>query len=145
MSNTTYTNLPVGTSLTGTEILAVVQNGSSVRVTTSQVAALGTTIVGPLTLKAPSTIAAATYSQSASDASLIISTTNCTITLLTPSSCSGQILFVKNITNNSLTSASSNVVPLGSATAGTAILSATAGKFAMLQSNGTNWVIMMAN
>jgi len=145
MSNVTFTNLPVATSLTGQEILAAVQNGTSVRVTASQLAALITTIYGPLTLKAPSTINAGTYTQKTSDASLIITTTNCVITLLSASSYPGQILFVKNITNNSLTSASSNVVPLGSATAGTAILSATAGKFAMLQSDGSNWVVMMAN
>jgi len=145
MSNVTFTNLPVATSLTGQEILAAVQNGTSVRVTASQLAALITTIYGPLTLKAPSTINAGTYTQKTSDASLIITATNCIITLLSASSYPGQILFVKNITNNSLTSASSNVVPLGSATAGTAILSATAGKFAMLQSDGSNWVVMMAN
>ena len=145
MSNVTFTNLPVATSLTGQEILAAVQNGTSVRVTASQLAALITTIYGPLTFKAPSTINAGTYTQKTSDASLIITTTNCVITLLSASSYPGQILFVKNITNNSLTSASSNVVPLGSATAGTAILSATAGKFAMLQSDGSNWVVMMAN
>ena len=145
MSNVTFTNLPVATSLTGQEILAAVQNGTSVRVTASQLAALITTIYGPLTLKAPSTINAGTYTQKTSDAYLIITTTNCVITLLSASSYPGQILFVKNITNNSLTSASSNVVPLGSATAGTAILSATAGKFAMLQSDGSNWVVMMAN
>jgi hypothetical protein len=145
MSNVTFTNLPVATSLTGQEILAAVQNGGSVRVTANQLAALITTIYGPLTLKGPSTINAGTYTQQTSDASLIITSTNCVITLLAASSYPGQILFVKNITNNSLTSATGNVVPLGSATAGTAILSATAGKFAMLQSNGSNWVVMMAN
>lgn len=145
MSNVTFTNLPVATSLTGQEILAAVQNGTSVRVTASQLAALITTIYGPLTLKAPSTINSGTYTQTTSDASLIVTTTNCVITLLPAVNYPGQILFVKNITNNSLTSASSNVVPLASATAGTAILAATAGKYAMLQSNGSNWVVMMAN
>ena len=81
----------------------------------------------------------------AADSSLIITTTSCTITLLAASSYTGRILYVKNVTANSLTSASSNVVPLGSTTAGTAILAATAGKFAMLQSDGTNWITMMAN
>jgi hypothetical protein len=42
-------------------------------------------------------------------------------------------------------SASSNVVPLAGGAAGTAILTATAGKYAELVSDGTNWVIMSAN
>jgi hypothetical protein len=38
MSNITFTNLPVATSLTGSEILASVQNGTSVRFTIGQLA-----------------------------------------------------------------------------------------------------------
>jgi hypothetical protein len=41
-----------------------------------------------------------------------------------------------------LTSASSNVVPLAGGAAGTAILSATAGAWATLVSDGTNWIVM---
>lgn len=93
----------------------------------------------------PSTINAATYTVSGSDTSLIFTTTNNTLTLPAASSYSGRILFVKNITANSVTSATANVVPIGSATAGTPILVATIGKFAMLQSDGTNWITMMAN
>jgi hypothetical protein len=100
---------------------------------------------GSIASKAPSTINAGTYSMLATDSSLIFTTTNNTLTLLSAASYSGRILYVKNVTANSVTSASSNVVPLGSATAGTAILSASAGKFAMLQSDGTNWIIMLAN
>lgn len=100
---------------------------------------------GAFGAKAPSTINAATYSMAATDSSLIFTTTNNTLTLLSAASYSGRILFVKNVTANSVVSASSNVVPLGSTTAGTAILSASAGKFAVLQSDGTNWVIMLAN
>ena len=102
-------------------------------------------IGGSIAAKAPSTISASTYSMLAADSSLIFTTTNNTLTLLSAASYSGRILYVKNITANSVTSASSNVVPIGSATAGTAILAATAGKFAMLQSDGTNWIIMLAN
>ena len=95
--------------------------------------------------KAPGTINAAAYSVAATDCSLIFTTTNNTLTLPAAATYPGRILYVKNITANSVTSASSNVVPLGSATAGTAILSATAGKFAMLQSDGANWITMLAN
>ena len=94
---------------------------------------------------APTTVNASTHTVAATAFSLIFTTTNCTVTLPTASSNSGRILMIKTITANSVVSASSNVVPLNSATAGTAILAATAGKFAMLQSNGTNWVVMMAN
>jgi hypothetical protein len=94
---------------------------------------------------APITINAATYTQTVSDYSLIVTTTAPTITLLSAASYTGKVLYIKNITATAVTSASANVVPLGSATAGTAILAATAGKFAMLQSDGTNWITMMAN
>lgn len=100
---------------------------------------------GSIASKAPSTINAATYSMLSTDSSLIFTTTNNTLTLLSAASYSGRILYVKNVTANSVTSASSNVVPIGSTTAGTTILAASAGKFAILQSDGTNWIIMAAN
>ena len=103
------------------------------------------TVNGPAAFKAPQTITAATYTVASTDSSLIFSTTNNTLTLPTASTCSGRVLYVKNISANSVVSASTNVVPLGSAGTGTAILAAAAGKFAMMQSDGTNWVIMMAN
>jgi hypothetical protein len=103
------------------------------------------TVGGAIASKAPSTINAATYSMLSTDSSLIFTTTSNTLTLLSAASYSGRILYVKNVTANSVTSATSNVVPLGSTAAGTAILSASAGKFAMLQSDGTNWIIMLAN
>jgi hypothetical protein len=46
MSNITFTNLPVATSLTGSEILAAVQNGTSVRFTISQLATIIETAAG---------------------------------------------------------------------------------------------------
>jgi hypothetical protein len=101
---------------------------------------------GPITLAKPGTVTGPTYSQAVTDSSLIFNgTATQAVTLISPASCSGQILYVKNVTAFALASASANVVPLGSMTAGTAILAATAGKFAMLQSDGTNWVTMMAN
>jgi hypothetical protein len=91
------------------------------------------------------TINAATYTQLIDDFSLIITTTAPTITLLSAATYAGKILLIKNITATAVISASANVVPLASATPGTAILAATAGRFAWLQSDGTNWVVMMAN
>ena len=52
---------------------------------------------------------------------------------------------IKTIAAYTVVSASSNVVPLAGGAAGTAILAATAGKWAELVSDGTNWVIMAAN
>jgi hypothetical protein len=108
-------------------------------------AATTLTVGGPMSLSAPSTINSSTYTVTTSDSSLIFTTTNNTLTLPSASSYAGRILYVKNITANSVTSASSNVVPISSASAGTAILAATAGKFAMLQSDGTNWIVLSSN
>lgn len=66
-----------------------------------------------------------------------------TLTLPSPAGNSGRWLWLKTITS-SVASASSNVVPLTSTTAGTAILSG-GGKWALLQSDATNWIIMTAN
>lgn len=103
------------------------------------------TVNGSFASKSPSTVNAATYAVAATDGSLRFTTTNCTVTLPAAASFPGRILYLNTITANSVVSASSNVIPLGSNTAGTAILAATLGKFAMLQSDGTNWITMMAN
>ena len=67
---------------------------------------------------------------------------SCAVTLPAASSWTGREFTIKVITAHTVISASSNVVPRNSATAGTAILAATAGAWATLVSNGTNWVIM---
>jgi len=66
----------------------------------------------------------------------------CTVTLPAASAWSGRQLTFKNIQAQALVSASSNVVPIDSATAGTAILLAVAGNWATMVSDGTNWIIM---
>ena len=66
----------------------------------------------------------------------------CTATLPAASAWSGRQLTFKNIQAQTLVSASSNVVPIDSATAGTAILLAVAGNWATMVSDGTNWIIM---
>lgn len=68
-----------------------------------------------------------------------------TVTLPTASSFTGRELVTKTVQAQTVVSASSNVVPLTGGAAGTAILAATAGKWAHLVSDGTNWVIMAAN
>lgn len=54
----------------------------------------------------------------------------------------GRWLYLKTVTANTVVSNASNVVPIAGGAAGTAILPATAGAWAALQSDGTNWVIM---
>lgn len=65
-----------------------------------------------------------------------------TVTLPDATTTAGRAIYIKTIAAFTVVSASSNVVPLTSATAGTAILAATAGKWARLVSDGVNWIIM---
>lgn len=65
-----------------------------------------------------------------------------TVTFPTASASTGRIVWIKTIAAQTVVSASSNVLPIGSATPGTAILAASAGANAMLVCDGTNWVIM---
>ena len=66
----------------------------------------------------------------------------CTVTLPTASAWSGRYITFKNMQAQTLVSASSNVVPIDSTVAGTAILLAVVGNWATMVSDGTNWVIM---
>jgi hypothetical protein len=68
-----------------------------------------------------------------------------TVTLPSAATFPKRKIRLKTIQAFTVVSASSNVVPLTSATAGTAILAATAGKWADLQSDGTNWIVMAGN
>lgn len=68
----------------------------------------------------------------------------CTVTLPAAASYTGRELKFVNYQAQTLISASSNVVPLGGGSAGTAILAASVGDWATLVSDGTNWIIMQA-
>lgn len=68
-----------------------------------------------------------------------------TATLPTASAWVGRKVRIKTVAAYTVVSASSNVVPLAGGAAGTAILAATAGKYAELVSDGTNWVVMAGN
>ena len=72
-------------------------------------------------------------------------TASITVTLPTASSWTGRKVRIKTRAAYTVVSASSNVKPLDTDTAGTAILAATAGKWAELVSDGSNWVIMAGN
>ena len=95
---------------------------------------------------APITVTTTPYTMTLAQTSFIFNgTSTITVTLPTPATYTGQLMFLKTIKAQAVNSASSNVVPVGSATAGTAILAATIGKWAIIQSDGTNWVIMASN
>jgi hypothetical protein len=68
----------------------------------------------------------------------------CTVTLPSAGTYPGRYLTFQNNQDQSLVSASSNVIPQGGGAAGTAILENVSGNWATLVSNGTNWVIMQA-
>lgn len=67
-----------------------------------------------------------------------------TVTFPAASSWTGREVIIKTIAAQTVVSASSNVVPLAGSAAGTDILSASAGAWATLVSDGTNWVIMQS-
>jgi hypothetical protein len=68
----------------------------------------------------------------------------CTVTLPSASTWLGRQITFKNMQAQTLVSASSDVVPIDSTSAGTAILLAVVGNWATMVSDGTNWVIMQA-
>jgi hypothetical protein len=68
-----------------------------------------------------------------------------TLTLPTASSFTGRQLWIRTIQAQTVVSASSNVVPRAGGSAGTAILAATDGAWALIASDGTNWQIMASS
>lgn len=68
-----------------------------------------------------------------------------TVTLPSASTYAGRELVIKTIQAQTVVSAASNVIPQIGGAAATAILAATAGKFARIVANGTNWEIFEAN
>lgn len=86
------------------------------------------------------------YVLATTDHSLIFNCSGtCTLTLPSAVTYSGRLVVLKTIAAQTVVSAASNVVPQAGGAAGTAILAATAGKWSQLQSDGTNWQIMMSN
>lgn len=65
-----------------------------------------------------------------------------TVTMPDATTSAGREITFKNLQAYTVISATSNVAPLGSTVAGTAILPATVGAWATLVSDGTTWVIM---
>lgn len=100
---------------------------------------VGTGLVAPVTKTASFTLG------SNENEVICNGTETITVTLPAASSWVGRKVRIKTRAAFTVVSASSNVKPLDADTAGTAILAATAGKWAELVSDGTNWVIMSGN
>jgi hypothetical protein len=100
-------------------------------------------INGSLGRKTPVTVTATPYAVLSDDTWIIVNrSASTTITLPAAADWDGREITIKTIQAQTVISGSSNVVPIDSGTAGTAILPATDGAWALLVSDGTNWVIM---
>jgi hypothetical protein len=86
----------------------------------------------------------ATYTIVATDTAVSLNHSGGTVITLGTAT-NGRTLMLRTISADAVTSASSNVVPLAGGAAGTAILAATAGKWAVLQGDGTNWQVIAGN
>jgi hypothetical protein len=97
---------------------------------------------------APSTVLTVTtdYTIGNGDSWIINNKAGSALTLTFPAASSwpGRYITIKNLQTQLVNSASSNIVPIDSATAGTAILLNVIGNWATMVSDGTNWVIMQA-
>lgn len=100
---------------------------------------LGTGLVAPVTKTTAFTLGAN------ENEVICAGSASITVTLPSASSWIGRRVRIKTRAAYTVISASSNVKPLDTDTAGTAILAATAGKWAELVSDGSNWIIMAAN
>ena len=120
---------------------AVAVTGAVTAASVSATGALGGT---QLALNAPVT-KTASFTLGATENFVICNgaSANVTVTFPTASANTGRVVWVKNLSATyTVISASSNVKPIGSGTAGTAILAASAGAWAMLVCDGTDWVVM---
>ena len=80
------------------------------------------------------------------DANIIVSATG-TVTLTLPSATTsaGRVLNIKTMSAQAVISNSSNVLSRTGVTAGTSILTAVAGQWAVLTSDGITWIVMLGN
>lgn len=101
-------------------------------------------VAGPIATQANTIVTGVTtYAVTETDSALVFNcAATCTITLPSAAACPGRWITLKTIAAFTVVSASSNVCPATSNTPGTAILTAVAGRYAVLQSDGTNWIKM---
>ena len=89
--------------------------------------------------------AAAGYTLVAGETLKTFSGTGCTLTLPSAAAYSGNPIFLLTTVASAVISASSNVIPRAGGAAGTAILGASDGAWAILIPNGTNWQIVASS
>lgn len=146
------TNLPIATGVAGLAagIALFLSNPTSANLAAAVSDETGS---GPLVMANGATMnalargapqqKAANFTVAPTDNWIICSgTATITVTLPDPSVNIGREIMLKNIANFTVVSATSNVWPIGSNTAGTAILPATAGTSVTLVSGGSVWVAM---
>jgi hypothetical protein len=94
----------------------------------------------------PNTQTGATYTVTGTDNTVRANgAATMTLTLPAVASSIGRKLRIITIVNFTVVSATANVVPLAGGAASTAILAATAGKWADLECDGANWIITSSN
>ena len=136
---TNCTGLPVTTGISGlgASVAAFLATPSSANLAAAQPTIPGLRRAAPVTKTADFTLADAEdylINNKAGSA--------CVVTLPAAASYTGRVVTIKTIQAQAVNSASSNVIPRAGGAAGTAILTGTAGNWAELVSNGTNWEIM---
>jgi hypothetical protein len=141
---TSYTDgqLLIGNTTGNTLAKSTLTAGSGVTITNGA-GAITIATSGTVITTAPST-KTADFSVGATDTWIINnkSGSTCTVTLPSPSTNTGRVLYFQNYQAQFLVSASSNVVPRAGGSAGTALLADVAGDTATLVSDGTNWITM---
>jgi hypothetical protein len=153
-----YTGAKCGFYLVASELWSATNNGCEIRFYTTPKASTTSAEVVRITdagtiqalynlaRNAPVSVTGSTHTVAATNNWIIVNYAGtCTVTLPAASSFTGREIMIKTITANEVISNASNVVPLVGGSAGTAILAATAGKWATLVSDGSNWVIMQGN
>lgn len=145
MANVKISALPAATvPLAGTELVPIVQSGVTEQVSVANLTGGRLVALGSLTRGAPTTKTASFTLADTENWVICNGTGSITITFPSAASWTGREVMIKTIAAFTVVSASSNIVPLIGGAAGTAILAATAGKWATLVSNGTNWIVMAA-
>jgi len=143
---TTYTNgqLLIGNTTGNTLTKATLTAGTGIAITNGT-GSISVATNGTVTTNAPVT-KTADFSVASTDTWLINNKTGstCTVTLPSPSTNTGRVLYFINYQNQSLVSASSNVVSRSGGAAGTAILDNVAGNWATIVSDGTSWITTQA-
>jgi hypothetical protein len=144
-----------GIDVAGTGHTAITVDGNTcknnttydINISSSDVA-IGTNYYGTFNgfTGAPNTQTGATYSVVLTDKTVIANRAG-TVTLTLPAVASSVARKLRCVTiqNQTVVSNASNVVPLAGGAAGTAILAGTAGKWADLECDGSNWIITASN